>query len=385
MKRIFMVGGNSFANRRARCYACVSNFRNRILENLRNEVKKMQITIPVPDDFHAHLRQGEMLRCVIEGMTRWFNRLVVMPNTDPPILDGAGALRYRDNEILPAARDAGCEHLKLIMTIQIREDTTPALVTGAAVQGVVAGKLYPQGVTTNSQNDVRDFAKLDPIFEQMSKKGMLLLIHGEDPDPNLLPEQREEKFLPTLVSIARKFPKLKIVLEHISTEKAIAYVESLPANVAATITVHHLFITREDANRDPHNLCMPIAKTSADREALRRAATSGNPKFFLGTDSAPHSRFTKERKIDPAKGVYSPGEVAIPLLAEVFECPGGFDLGAFRNFASVFGAEFYGLPVNTRMAVRLVEELWQVPETYNGIVPFWAGKKLKRKLKELVF
>jgi len=242
---------------------------------------------------------------------------------------------------------------------------------------VIAGKVYPANVTTNSENGVSDFEKLDPVFEMMEKVGMVACLHGESPDPNVPSVNKESKFLETLWEITGKFPKLKVVLEHVSTKEAVEMIEASPSkNLAATITVHHLFLTLDDVVGEkgvhPHHFCKPIAKMPEDREALRRVIMSGNPKFFLGTDSAPHLRKTKEEKPGSAAGVFS-APVAIPLLVELFEKEG--QLEKLESFTSEFGARFYGLPLN-KEKITLLREPCIVPKEIHGIVPFWAGKLL---------
>jgi len=323
-----------------------------------------------PDDFHCHLRDGNMLECVIGFTARQFKRAVVMPNLKPPILTARDAAKYRAAII--GYRPNGFEPL---MTIQITDCTTPAMVHEAADSGVVAGKVYPFGVTTNSQNGVSDFSRLRPIWQEMENLGMLVLFHGEDPSPEAVCLHREKLFLPTLFGIASGFPGLKIVLEHITTRDAVEFVARLPENVAATITAHHLLLTIDDVIGEliqPHNFCKPIAKLPDDRKALLEAATSGNPKFFFGSDSAPHFIENKECGQGCA-GVFS-APVALPLLAQIFEQQGMLE--KLEDFVSVFGARFYGLPRNTE-TIKLAREDWQAAHVCNGVVvPFLAGKIL---------
>ncbi len=262
------------------------------------------------------------------------------------------------------------------MTIQITESTTSEIVNIAYHLGAIAGKVYPVSVTTNSGNGVRDFEKLFPVFGKMEKIGMRLLLHGEKPDMFCL--NREKQFLDILIKINKKFPELKIVLEHITTKEAVETVKSLK-NVAATITAHHLVLTLDDVVGNllsPHNFCKPIAKFPKDRVALFEAATSGNPKFFFGSDSAPHLKERKECSSGCA-GIFS-APVAIPLLAEIFEKEGR--LNKLENFVSKFGAVFYDLPLN-KERIMLVKEDWIIPQDYRDIVPFMAGKKLSWQVK----
>jgi dihydroorotase len=328
----------------------------------------MGIKIRKPDDMHCHLRSDEIMRSVVGFTAKQFRRAVIMPNLTPAILTAKNAAYYQ-GEII----DSAGKGFTPLMTIQITDATTPAMIAEAKEVGVIAGKVYPLGVTTNSQNGVKDFNALDPVFREMQTQGMLLLLHGENPEPGISCLDREEKFIPTLYTLARKFPKLKIVLEHITTKEAYMAVTAL-RNVAATITVHHLLLTLDDVVGNllsPHNFCKPIAKRPGDRAILRMAAVSGNPKFFYGGDSAPHLRERKECSQGCA-GVFN-APVALPLLAQIFE-----DLNmleSLENFVSSFGADFYGLPRNTE-TIELVKNDWTVPNEYNGIVPFIAGKPL---------
>ncbi|MCX6722157.1 MAG: dihydroorotase, partial [Candidatus Staskawiczbacteria bacterium] len=239
--------------------------------------------------------------------------------------------------------------------------------------------VYPIGVTTNSQNGVQDFKRIYGVLEAMQECGMLLLLHGESPKPEVFCMEREKKFHSTLISIAEKFPDLKIVLEHITTSDSVDIVKMFD-NVAATITIHHLMITLDDVvggMLSPHHFCKPIAKRPQDRMALREAAFSGSPKFFYGGDSAPHLKEKKECACGCA-GVFN-APVALPLLVQLFEEFCRLDL--LENFASTFGARFYGLPRNTKR-IQLVKQDWTVPSEYSGIVPFMAGKTLHWKMAD---
>lgn len=328
--------------------------------------KKIRIT--KPDDFHLHLRRGKILQAVIGFTAKQFHRAIIMPNTDPAILSADDAINY-SREILD--QNSG---LWPLMTIQLNENTTPAMIAEASEAGVVAGKVYPQGVTTNSQNGVIDFNRLYPALLEMKKQNMRLLLHGEDPTPGVFCLDREKSFMATLFMIARRFPELKIVLEHITTAVAVSAVATLD-NVAATITAHHLLLTLDDVVGgliSPHNFCKPIAKRPEDREALLSAAISENPKFFYGGDSAPHLKEKKECNHGCA-GVFN-APVALALLAQIFEERHALEL--LEKFVSKFGADFYGLPRNTE-TIELVKRDWQVPEECSGgIVPFMAGQTL---------
>jgi len=297
-----------------------------------------------------------------------------MPNTDPPILTAEDAVQYR-SEITSVQR----VDFEPLMTIQITDNTTPAMIKEAKKVGVVAGKVYPKNVTTGSQNGVTDFKAVYPVFKEMQEQQMLLLLHGESPDPEVYCLDREKVFLSTLSMIAEDFPWFRIVLEHITTRRAVVAVMALK-NVFATITVHHLVLTLDDVVGNllsPHNFCKPLAKRPQDREALLAAAMSGNPKFSYGGDSAPWLIGKKECSHGCA-GIFN-APVALPLLAQIFEGYGKLDL--LPNFIGKFGADVYGLPQNTG-TIELVEEDWIVPAQYAGIVPFMAGETLHFKLAE---
>lgn len=325
----------------------------------------MKFSIRYPDDCHVHLRQGAMLKAVAPATDGQCFRALVMPNTDPPILNAADAEGYRQR-ILEARTS-----FMPVMTIKLVDSTTPSIIRDA--KGMVrAGKLYPEGVTTNSEDGVREISRLFPVFETMQETGMVLCLHGETPD--VFTMDREKAFLETLFGISIRFPKLKIVLEHVTTADAVREIERLGDNVAATITVHHLYLTLDDiigGSLRPHAFCKPVAKRPEDREALILAATGGNPKFFLGTDSAPHARGRKECDGGCA-GIFS-APVAIQALAQLFERRGA--LGKLEDFTSRFGAEFYGWPL-CESKLTLVREPWAVPEDWHGVVPFMAGQTL---------
>lgn len=315
-----------------------------------------------PDDFHVHLRQGEMLRDVLPATALVFGRALVMPNTLPPVLTGDDARRY-ERVIREAALQIGATGFQPLMTIKIVAATTPEAITDAKAKGVIAGKLYPEGVTTNSEDGVKDIGKLHPVFERMEAEGMVLCLHGEVPGAFCM--DREALFVEeTLSFLAQAYPKLRIVLEHVTTSIGVYAVKNMPDTVAATITPHHLVLTLDDVVGDklrPHHFCKPIAKTPKDREALILAATGlARGKFFLGTDSAPHARDQKECASGCA-GVFC-APVAMEVLAEVFEDYGALD--QLEGFTSVFGARFYGLPLNDSHVnlVRQGDIPYRVPE-----------------------
>jgi dihydroorotase len=310
--------------------------------------KKDGIDIRRLDDMHCHFRTGWLLKQVLPFTMQYANRGIAMPNTRPrAILTGDDVVWYRD-EIMGALDEMPDQYpFKPLMTIEIRDNTTPKMIKEAFDAGAVAGKVYPLGVTTNSNEGLRDFdnEKISETFQSMQDLGMLLLIHGELDRERTLVIKREEIFLPILFKLVEKFPNLKIVLEHVSTRVAVESVQQLGENVAATITAHHLCLTLNDVigyGIQPHHGCMPIPKDFDDRDALIAAATSGDPKFFLGSDTAPHPREKKECA-KGACGVYS-APVLPQVLAEVFEEANCLD--RLEDFTSRFGAKFYGLPLN---------------------------------------
>lgn len=327
-----------------------------------------------PDDFHVHLRDVDLLPFTVQHTAR-FGRALVMPNTVPPILTGIEAHRYR-SQIVAIANAKGYAHFWPLTTIKLTQRTEVNTIPEAHDFGVVAAKLYPEGVTTNSSDGVSDPDALDLVFEAMARVEMVLCIHAEEPGaPSLL---RETGYLQTVDRIAKKHPSLKIVIEHVTTHEAVQFV-LYRENVAATITVHHLLLTLDDVIGDklqPHNFCKPIAKDVNALNALRDAAFGGNPRFFLGTDSAPHVKERKESAAAPAGCFTAP--FAMEMLAGIFEEAG--QLGKLENFASKYGAEFYGLPLNHDRIV-LEREEWTIPAQYGPVVPFRAGTKLQWRIR----
>lgn len=336
-------------------------------------VSPSSFKIRTTDDFHCHLRRGEVLRGVAHVTASRFRRAVVMPNTDPPILTAKDAEEYR-REILRETV-AFTDKFEPLMTIKLVEGfTTPLMIRQAKDAGIFAGKAYPVGTTTGSEQGIADFEKMSRVFVEMERIGMPLLIHGESPKPDILCLDREREFIGVLFGLTLDFPDLKIVMEHLSTKDAVESIKQMSPNVAGTITAHHLALTLDDmigGKFSPHNFCKPIAKRPEDREALIQAVISGNPKFFFGSDSAPHLREKKECD-GGAAGIFS-APVALLLLAEVFESNNALD--KLENFVSVFGAQFYGLPLNEGK-VRFTKDEWIVPSNYCGVVPFLAGKKM---------
>ena len=339
------------------------------------------ITIRRPDDWHVHFRDGTMLKTVLPLTARQFARAIVMPNLVPPVTTVAEARAYR-RRIL-AALPAGVEFTPL-MTCYLTDATDPEEVVRGFEEGVfTAVKLYPAHATTHSAHGVTDTDRVMPVFERMAAIGMPLLIHGEVTDPEIDIFDREAVFIDRVLDpLRRRLPELRTVLEHITTEEAADYVRPAGPNLAATITAHHLIINRNaifQGGIRPHLYCLPIAKREKHRQALRRAATSGNPAFFLGTDTAPHAVPTKETACGCA-GIFT-AACAVELYAEVFEEEAALD--RFEAFASLNGPAFYRLPVN-EARVTLRRETWTVPERLGegelAVTPFRAGESLRWRL-----
>jgi len=341
------------------------------------------LSITRPDDWHAHFRDGEALKSVAGATARQFARAIVMPNLVPPVTTTRQAKAYRDRilEALPKA-----SAFEPLMTLYLTDETPAAEIERAKESGFVkAVKYYPAGATTNSASGVTDIRKCDAALEAMQAAGVPLLIHGEVTDPEVDIFDRETVFLERqLAVIVKRYPTLKVVLEHITTHDAAAFVERAPANIAATITAHHLLLNRNSifaGGIQPHHYCLPVLKRETHRRALVKAATSGNPRFFLGTDSAPHSRGSKESACGHA-GIYT-AHAALELYAEAFEAAGALD--KLEGFASFFGADFYGLPRN-KGKVKLEKAEWQVPTEYplgdKTVVPLRAGQTIGWRLAE---
>jgi dihydroorotase len=334
------------------------------------------LTIRRPDDWHVHLRDGAMLEAVTPYTARQFARAIVMPNLDPPITDVAAAEAYRDR-ILAAA--AGADFTPL-MTCYLTDQADPAeLARGFETGAFTAAKLYPANATTNSAHGVTRVANIHPALEAMQRIGMPLLVHGEVTDTDVDVFDREKVFIDrTLSALVQDFPALKIVLEHITTGDAIAFVEAAGPNVAATVTPQHLVINRNAmfaGGLRPHAYCLPVAKREEHRLAVRRAATSGSPRFFLGTDSAPHAVERKESACGCA-GIFN-AAFALEVYATVFEEEGALD--RLQAFASENGPRFYGLPLNEG-TVSLEKAPAPVPASLpaagSALVPFMAGETL---------
>jgi dihydroorotase len=339
------------------------------------------LTLVRPDDWHVHLRDGPALAAVAGATARVFGRAIVMPNLKPPVTTVAAAAAYRDRIL--AALPAGSTFAPL-MTLYLTDDTPPDEVARAKASGFVhAIKYYPAGATTNSASGVTDLARVYPALAAMERHGVVLSLHGEVTDPGVDVFDRERVFVDTqLTAIVRDFPGLSIVLEHITTREAAAFVREAPSRIAATITPQHLCWSRNAlfaGGIRPHYYCLPILKRETHRQALVAAATSGNPRFFLGTDSAPHAQGAKESACGCA-GCYS-APVALELYAEAFEDAGALE--RLEGFASRFGADFYGLPRNAG-TVTLVRDAWNVPADYafgaERIVPLRTGESLRWRL-----
>ena len=340
----------------------------------------MQLTITRPDDWHLHIRDGEALAAVLPDTCRQMGRAIIMPNLKPPVTTVAQAAAYRERIL--AARPAGSQ-FEPLMTLYLTETTTAEEVRKAKECGFVHGiKLYPAGATTNSDAGVRDVNNAMAALEAMAEVGMPLLVHGEVTDPAVDVFDREAVFIDTVFEpLMARLPQLRVVFEHITTQQAAEYVAGAAANVAATITAHHLLMNRNalfTGGIRPHHYCLPVLKRELHREALLKAATSGSDKFFLGTDSAPHARHTKENACGCA-GMYT-ANAAIELYAEAFEAAGALD--KLEAFASFNGPAFYGLPRNSD-TITLVKESWQVPAEIaygnDTLVPLRAGEHVHWK------
>ncbi len=334
-----------------------------------------------PDDWHVHLRDGDMLRGVVAHTARQFARAIVMPNLSPPVTTTAAARDYRGRIIAALPADATFEPL---MTAYLTDHSDPADLMRGKAEGVLsAAKLYPANATTNSAHGVSDIARLDRVFAAMEEAGLVLCVHGEVTDPEVDVFDREAVFIERhLARIVRKFPGLKVVLEHVTTQEGVAFVEAGGANVAGTITPQHLHLNRNAmlvGGMRPHAYCLPVAKRERHRLALRKAATSGSERFFLGTDSAPHGKADKESACGCA-GIFN-APFALESYLQVFDDEGALE--RFEGFASLHGPAFYGLPVN-RETITLVRREAIVPDAIDAggtaIVPFHAGEALRWRL-----
>ncbi len=342
-----------------------------------------RLTITRPDDWHLHLRDGDILPQTVAASSRCFQRGIAMPNLVPPVTTAALALAYRQRIL--DARPAGST-FEPLMTIYLTNNTTPVTIQEAVDAGVPAAKLYPAGATTNSDSGVSSLESLYPVFEAMAERGMPLLVHGEVTDADIDIFDREQVFIDRhLLPLTRRFPHLKVVMEHITTSDAVQFVSGASEKVAATITPQHLLLNRNDLLAGairPHNYCLPVLKRNTHQQALQEAVKRGSPRFFLGTDSAPHLKHKKENACGCA-GCYSAWS-AIELYAQIFDELGILD--RLEGFASHYGPDFYGLPRNNG-TITLLRQPWQVPAEIlladgQVLVPFYAGRTLEWKLAE---
>jgi dihydroorotase len=337
-------------------------------------VASQTLTIRRPDDWHVHLRDGEMLQRVAPYTARQFARAIVMPNLVPPVTTVEAAAAYRERIV-----EATGPGFTPLMTCYLTDNANPDEIARGFEEGAwIAAKLYPAGATTNSASGVTDVRNIYPTLARMERIGMVLCVHGEITDPDVDVFDRESVFIVRVLSrLVADFPRLKIVFEHITTADAVQFVEK-SIRVAATVTPQHLIINRNAifaGGLRPHAYCLPVAKRETHRLAVRKAATSGSPKFFLGTDSAPHAREAKESACGCA-GIFN-APFALESYATVFDEEGA--LGRFEAFASLNGPRFYGLPVNED-TVTLKRADVQVPEEIDGVVPFHAGETLSWRL-----
>jgi dihydroorotase len=342
----------------------------------------MELTFTRPDDWHLHVRDGNALDSVVPHTAAHFGRAIIMPNLQPPVTTAAQAMEYRQRILaaLPAATD-----FNPLMTLYLTDNTSTEDIRQAAEnEHVHAVKLYPAGATTHSDAGVTDIRNTHEALAAMQQHGLPLLVHAEVTDHTIDVFDREAVFIERhLHPLVERFPALKVVLEHVTTQEGVDFVESSPDTVAATITAHHLLMNRNamfSGGIRPHHYCLPVLKRERHRQALIRAATGGNRKFFLGTDSAPHTRERKETACGCA-GIYT-AHAAIELYAQAFEDAGA--LQQLQDFASHFGADFYGLPRN-RDTITLEKIDWQVPDSYplgnSTLIPMHAGETLHWRVK----
>ena len=335
-----------------------------------------ELTITRPDDWHLHVRDGAALNTVVPHTAAQFGRAIIMPNLKPPVTTTAMALAYRERILAAVPEGVTFEPL---MTLYLTDRLATDEIARAKAAGIVAAKLYPAGATTNSDAGVTDLRNIYPVLEAMQREGMLLLVHGEVTSPEIDLFDREAVFIETqLKPLRRDFPELKIVFEHITTREAAHYVRDADDFTAATVTAHHLLFNRNaifTGGIRPHYYCLPVLKREIHRQALVEAATSGHPRFFLGTDSAPHPAQLKEHATGCA-GCYT-AHAAIEMYAEAFDAAGALD--RLETFASISGADFYGLPRNSG-TITLRKESWTPPESYPfgdaELKPLRAGEAL---------
>ena len=339
-----------------------------------------EITLTRPDDWHLHVRDGDALSAVVPHTAAQFARAIIMPNLKPPVTTAEQALAYAQR--IRQAVPAGLQ-FEPLMTLYLTDNLPPEEIVRAKATGVVACKLYPAGATTNSDAGVTDLRKIYPTLEAMQREGLLLLVHGEVTSPDIDLFDREAVFIDTqLIPLRRDFPELKIVFEHITTLEAAQYVAGADRFTAATLTAHHLLYNRNAifmGGIRPHFYCLPVLKRETHRQALVAAATSGNTRFFLGTDSAPHPAHLKEHASGCA-GCYT-AHAAMEMYAEAFDQAGALD--KLEGFASFHGADFYGLPRNTG-TITLRREVWTPPESFafgqTELKPLRSGEALPWRL-----
>lgn len=337
------------------------------------------LTLTRPDDWHVHLRDGDALEVTVMATARHFGRAIVMPNLAVPVTSVELAEAYRERILAQLEPGTAFDPL---MTLYLTDATRPEEIRRAADSSFVhACKLYPSGATTNSAAGVTSLAAIAPALEAMQEQDLPLLVHGEETQPSIDVFDRELAFIQrSLPVLVERYPRLRIVFEHITTAEAVEFVRAARPGVAATLTPQHLLMNRNDlfaGGLRPHHYCLPVLKRKNHQEALQAAAISGDPRFFLGTDSAPHAQSAKESACGCA-GCYSAPH-ALALYAQFFESMGA--LGRLEGFASHFGADFYGLPRHTE-SVTLRREPWRVPESCDylegqAIVPYWAGRPLE--------
>jgi dihydroorotase len=342
----------------------------------------MELTLARPDDWHLHVRDGAALASVVPHTARQFGRAIIMPNLSPPVTTTEQALAYRERILAAVPEGSGFAPL---MTLYLTDNTSADDIARAKSSGHVhAVKLYPAGATTHSSAGVTDIGKTHAALAAMEAAGLPLLVHAESTDPDVDVFDREAVFIDRhLKPLVEKFPGLRVVLEHVTTQDGVEFVNTAPDTVAATITAHHLLLNRNAmfaGGLRPHSYCLPVLKREQHREALISAATGGNRKFFLGTDSAPHSREAKEAACGCA-GIYS-AHAALELYTQAFEAAGALD--RLEGFASRYGADFYGLPHNNG-TITLQKTDWQVPEDYPlgnaSLVPLFAGETLHWRIR----
>ncbi len=332
---------------------------------MKNDTNRIEIV--KADDFHLHLRQGNILLNSLDECSRFFSRGLIMPNIIPPVTAPEKLLKYQ-GEIKEASPD-----FTPLMTFKIINSLTEDKIRSLKKAGAVAGKFYPSGSTTNSSDGIKNWRDIRPVFKTMSEEKLVLSIHGEDPTVFIL--DREKAFIQQIMEISEEFPDLRIVFEHLSTKEAVSFVKNGSSNLAATITVQHLLMTLDDVAADslhPHNYCKPILKRPEDRDSIQEVVLSGNRKFFFGSDSAPHLIIDKEGSKGNA-GCYS-SPVALPRITQFFDQHNKLDL--LENFVSKYGADFYGLSYN-REKIILMKNSWTVPEDYSGIKPLFSGETIE--------